>query len=1073
MTCWRLLLAPLLMLTPAARLPARAAPLADSFIAGRDASGEPCTASRSWNDPLAASAFDRVFALACRGPSASRRQGAAYALHAPIAAEALANCGPVTTQPMRDIGDVAVRSCLDKALGRVIAVNFRRGSAYYFGSAVLTALGPLELSLRVLAVHGAVAANRDTVAEISLDDKKLAATPAIAAASTASALDDGLEPVAVLKTGISLNYRGVYIEASRLLNDALSRLPVTTPPLTRAELSLEAGLADSNISQFGSADEHFARAAALMANATDLDRLVLLSAKSATYRGLDRINRRQWTAAIAALSTTRTSLQPLSDPAILSELNRPAMRGASASVSISDDAQLQLLLVEALRSWARSVAYLALGDTAQSRAALDAGLPYIRGLQRSVSPDRVAALRSRVQRQYGRVAASAGQFTDAVEYFDCAIATLQGDRPPSGKACLLDSAAGALTRGVAGDVGGPLIAETQLERASMLSHEPGVADEAVLKAYEAAVDSLLRSGAAGSIIQPSMEPYLDLLTRREAVAASPDLEQQFFRAVQAVGEPAIARQMKQLQNIVMTASGLGAKARDRAEIERLIIRLRYEIAAADPANATLLTDLNGRRKTAETALVAINLALAVDPRFRAVDDRPASVAEVRAALRPQEYYLKVTQLRGRDYAMVIGRERSYIYMLEARALAVERIARRVRASIRDDSGRLPFFDVAAAYALFHLIAGPAEPVLAAARAIVVDPSGPLQNLPAGVLVTSLDSVRRFEATRVDRPNDYSSVAFLGASAEISNALSAPSFLITRRLPASTAVQPFIGFGENAPARLNDIPANARVSFGTGCDIAYADLAQIMNGNRPVSAHELTVAASALGFPGAPQVTREDFTDVAILAHSRSGDYRKFQVLHFATHGIPETQAGQCTRIPPSLVTTLAPPQAGSGAQSDGLLSLPEVAQLDLDANLVVLSACETASGVSGVGGRLTGQDESAETLDGLVRAFITANARAVVATYWQVPASPQTEAMIGHFYAAGRTATIGAALREAQRSVIAQPDVSHPYFWGAYFLVGDSSKTMLSNAPALPVAAALPVTTALPIVAKADLVAPR
>ena len=110
--------------------------------------------------------------------------------------------------------------------------------------------------------------------------------------------------------------------------------------------------------------------------------------------------------------------------------------------------------------------------------------------------------------------------------------------------------------------------------------------------------------------------------------------------------------------------------------------------------------------------------------------------------------------------------------------------------------------------------------------------------------------------------------------------------------------------------------------------------------------------------------------------------------------------------------------------------------------------CETASGVSGVGGRLGGQDESGATLDGLVRAFITANARAVLATYWKVPATQSSDDFIRTFYARGRTESIGAALRDAQAEAIGRPATSHPYYWGAYFLVGDASKTMLSPAAA-------------------------
>lgn len=1026
-------------------VPAAAATLGDSFIAGRDANGEPCNAARSWNDPSAPDPFVRALAITCRGVAASRRQGSAYAFPAAAPAADATLCGARVTQTMTGIGPVETRACYDKALGSpVTTIRFRHGGYQFVGSAVATAIGPLEVALRVLAGRAAPPANRDATVAASIAIAKLPPAPPPPVDSLAAADADRLDAAAALQAGIALNYRGLYIEASRLLNDAMSRLPAGASPLTRAELALEAGLADSNISQFDAADEHFSAAASLLKGATDLDRAAFLQSKTATYRGLDLINRRDWKGAIVALSDSGQASQPLTDPAVLSALNQPASAGAAASLSSTDSKQLQRLLVEAQRNWALSVAYLATGETKRSRAAIDETVPYVSQLQRSVSPEAVAALKSRIQRQYGRIAAREGRIPDAIAEFDCALSTLQGDRPKSGKPCLLETAAPVRARGEANFSVGPLIAETQLERASMLARSPGVSDADVLKEYDIAVDSLIRSGAAGGIVQPSMEAYLDLLSRLHDKTPTPDLEQRFFRAVQAVGEPAIARQVAQLQTIVTANGALGAKARDRSEIERQIIRLRYEISAVDPANAAGRAALEAERSKAESALIEANAALAADPRFRAVDDQPTTVDDVRAVLRTGEYYLKVTRLRSHAYAMVIGRDHSFIYPLAAPAADVDRIAKRVRASIRDDSGRLPFFDVGASYALFRLIAGPAEAALASAKAIVVDPSGPLENLPAGVLVTTIASVRSYMANKAARPNDYSAVAFLGAGSELSNALSPRSFLITRKLPASTAPKPFIGFGENAPARLAQVPAGARIAVGTGCDISYAELAAVMNANKPVSAHELKVASAALGYPDAPEVIQDDFSDVAVLANSARGDYRKYQVVHFATHGVPETQTGECTRIPPSLVTTLAPPIVG-GPPSDGLLSLPEVAALDLDANLVVLSACETASGVSGVGGRLSGQDESAATLDGLVRAFITANARAVIATYWQVPASQQTEVLIGDFYRAGRTETIGASLRDAQRAVIAKPDFSHPYFWGAYFLVGDGSKSMLSG----------------------------
>jgi CHAT domain-containing protein len=125
---------------------------------------------------------------------------------------------------------------------------------------------------------------------------------------------------------------------------------------------------------------------------------------------------------------------------------------------------------------------------------------------------------------------------------------------------------------------------------------------------------------------------------------------------------------------------------------------------------------------------------------------------------------------------------------------------------------------------------------------------------------------------------------------------------------------------------------------------------------------------------------------------------------------------------------------------------------------VVLSACDTASGVSSAEARASGQEESGATLEGLVRAFLAANTRAVLTTYWPISDEGESEALIEGFYRAGRTADIATALRTAQTGLITQPAFSHPIFWGAFFVVGDASKTMLSGtAVAVAPAATTPV----------------
>jgi CHAT domain-containing protein len=219
-------------------------------------------------------------------------------------------------------------------------------------------------------------------------------------------------------------------------------------------------------------------------------------------------------------------------------------------------------------------------------------------------------------------------------------------------------------------------------------------------------------------------------------------------------------------------------------------------------------------------------------------------------------------------------------------------------------------------------------------------------------------------------------------------------------------------------------------------VTYQELLNEWQRLSPIDAGEATIAAQQLGVPSSQVVTGLQFTDAAVLSRQ---DLNQYKVLHFATHGFTEGAFG-CANSPPALLTSLA------DADSNGLLSFAEVARLNLDANLVVLAACDTGAGVrSQALARLSGQEEAGSSLEGLVRAFLTANSRAVMATHWPVSAEEESDEFMRVFYASARTQPIGTALQAAQQVLMRNPRYSHPFYWGAYFVVGDASKMMLGG----------------------------
>jgi CHAT domain-containing protein/tetratricopeptide (TPR) repeat protein len=158
------------------------------------------------------------------------------------------------------------------------------------------------------------------------------------------------------------------------------------------------------------------------------------------------------------------------------------------------------------------------------------------------------------------------------------------------------------------------------------------------------------------------------------------------------------------------------------------------------------------------------------------------------------------------------------------------------------------------------------------------------------------------------------------------------------------------------------------------------------------------------------------TEAAVKRASAAGTLAKHRYVHFATHGI----LGLAEATQPALVLSLTGDQQGE----DGFLRLDEVTHLRLNADLVVLSACQTGQG------RL----RNGEGVSGLARAFLYAGSRGVLCSLWQV-ADRETSELMVDFYAglkAGKPATD--ALRDAQLRMIAAGEP--PRFWAPFVLIG-------------------------------------
>ncbi|MBS0243295.1 MAG: CHAT domain-containing protein, partial [Proteobacteria bacterium] len=193
---------------------------------------------------------------------------------------------------------------------------------------------------------------------------------------------------------------------------------------------------------------------------------------------------------------------------------------------------------------------------------------------------------------------------------------------------------------------------------------------------------------------------------------------------------------------------------------------------------------------------------------------------------------------------------------------------------------------------------------------------------------------------------------------------------------------------------------------------------------PDTVDELRSVARALGADEAALKLGREASEAVV----RSVDLSSFRVVYFATHGLVSGEVRGLGE--PALALSLP---VRPTALDDGLLTASEIAELKLDADWVILSACNTAA--SGAPG--------AEALSGLARAFFYAGARALLVSHWRVYSDAAVRLTTATFEALRRDPAIGRseALRRAMLAMIDSGTAwdAYPDFWAPFSIVGEGS----------------------------------
>ncbi len=408
------------------------------------------------------------------------------------------------------------------------------------------------------------------------------------------------------------------------------------------------------------------------------------------------------------------------------------------------------------------------------------------------------------------------------------------------------------------------------------------------------------------------------------------------------------------------------------------------------------------------------------------DPQPLTIAATQALLGPSEAL--VTLLVGPDasYVWAVTRERSHWARIAAGAKALAAHVAALRrgldplAAPDTPGGTLPAFDLERSHALYKLVLGPVESVIADKPQLILVPTGPLTSLPFQVLVTEPPVPGR------DAKETVRDAAWLARRHATSVLPSVPSLSSLRRFGvALRAAEPFLGIGDPALTGPPPPPAGTKQRAAAAPSLANiyrngrADLRALRELTPlPETAAELQAIATALKAPATALLLRSDATETRV----RRENLGRYRVIHFATHGLV---AGELSGLDePALVLT--PPAEPSDAD-DGLLTASEVAGLKLQADWVVLSACNTAAGA----------EVGAEALSGLARAFFFAGARALLVSHWAVNSDSTVWLTTQTFAGLAADPKLGRA-EAFRRTMLAMIDAGlSPSHWAPFVIVGE------------------------------------
>ncbi|MEM1380088.1 MAG: CHAT domain-containing protein, partial [Pseudomonadota bacterium] len=373
----------------------------------------------------------------------------------------------------------------------------------------------------------------------------------------------------------------------------------------------------------------------------------------------------------------------------------------------------------------------------------------------------------------------------------------------------------------------------------------------------------------------------------------------------------------------------------------------------------------------------------------------------------------------------------------------------VNAQGESDPEDLPPFDLGLANLLYDTLIGPVLPHLDGITELIIVADGPLQSLPFSVLVEQAAPDEDAEGEPIGPFERYRQSRFLVDRFAISVQPSVSSLRTLRaEIPRSQGDRPLLGFGDPLlkPGKAdqgtiirtaNQVVENKPILVPMSGQVDAESLEDL--GDLPQTKALLISIGETLGANPLDLRYGEYAEEVEIRFLAEQDRLKRYRTIVFATHALVSDEISAIDLKEPAIVMSL--PAAPDGEErpweNDGLLRASDIIRMKLDADLVVLAACNTAK-PDGTPG--------AEPLSGLAKAFLYAGARSLLVSHWQADA-PSTARLVPTMlnYANDNDMTLAKALALAKRELrqSAQPKTAHyahPAIWAPFSIVGNTKK---------------------------------